>query len=159
MINNYENNENIEQLLSEQKRLMEENEILKNNYEQMTQGINEANELFVAKQKEYENTINAQRGKLKEYKFKISILKIKVNELHSEIAFLQERQIQYVNSFNPRQENLLSTIEKDKNSIEFNFTPEQMKLVGADKTPNMQPKIEFSNNIINDNNLNINENK
>ena len=34
-----------------------------------------------------------------------------------------------------------------------------MKLVGADKTPNMQPKIEFSNNIINDNNLNINENK
>ena len=159
MINNYENNENIEQLLSEQKRLMEENEILKNNYEQMTQGINEANELFVAKQKEYENTINAQRGKLKEYKFKISILKIKVNELHSEIAFLQERQIQYVNSFNPRQENLLSTIEKEKNSIEFNFTPEQMKLVGADKTPNMQPKIEFSNNIINDNNLNINENK
>ena len=159
MINNYENNENIEQLLSEQKRLMEENEILKNNYEQMTQGINEANELFVAKQKEYENTINAQRGKLKEYKFKISILKIKVNELHSEIAFLQEKQIQYVNSFNPRQENLLSTIEKDKNSIEFNFTPEQMKLVGADKTPNMQPKIEFSNNIINDNNLNINENK
>ena len=125
----------------------------------MTQGINEANELFVAKQKEYENTINAQRGKLKEYKFKISILKIKVNELHSEIAFLQERQIQYVNSFNPRQENLLSTIEKDKNSIEFNFTPEQMKLVGADKTPNMQPKIEFSNKIINDNNLNINENK
>ena len=159
IINNYDNNENIEQLLSEQKRLMEENEILKNNYEQMTQGINEANELFVAKQKEYENTINAQRGKLKEYKFKISILKIKVNELHSEIAFLQERQIQYVNSFNPRQENLLSTIEKDKNSIEFNFTPEQMKLVGADKTPNMQPKIEFSNNIVNDNNLNINENK
>ena len=153
------NNESIEQLLNEQKRLTEENDILKNNYEQMTQGINEANELFVAKQKEYENTINAQRGKLKEYKFKISILKIKVNELHSEIAFLQERQIQYVNSFNPRQENLLSTIEKDKNSIEFNFTPEQMKLVGADKTPNMQPKIEFSNNIINNNNLNINENK
>ena len=158
VINNYDNNENIEQLLSEQKRLMEENEILKNNYEQMTQGINEANELFVAKQKEYENTINAQREKLKEYKFKISILKIKVNELHSEIAFLQERQIQTSNNI-IQQDNLLSTIEKDKNYIEFNLTPEQMKLVGADKSPDMKPKIEFNSNIKDNNNLNTNENK
>ena len=81
------NNESIEQLLNEQKRLTEENDILRNNYEQMTQGINEANELFVSKQKEYENIINAQMEKLKEYKFKISVLKIKVNELHSEIEF------------------------------------------------------------------------
>ena len=136
IINNYDNNENIEQLLSEQKRLMEENEILKNNYEQMTQGINEANELFVAKQKEYENIINAQKEKLKEYKFKISILKIKVNELHSEIAFLQERQIQASNNIIP-QDNLLSTIEKDKNYIEFNFTPEQIKLIEGDKSPSI----------------------
>ena len=162
IINNYDNNENIEQLLSEQKRLMEENEILKNNYEQMTQGINEANELFVAKQKEYENIINAQKEKLKEYKFKISILKIKVNELHSEIAFLQERQIQASNNIIP-QDNLLSTIEKDKNYIEFNFTPEQIKLIEGDKSPSMKPKIEF-NRKINDNdnshnNLNTNENK
>ena len=162
IINNYDNNENIEQLLSEQKRLMEENEILKNNYEQMTQGINEANELFVAKQKEYENIINAQKEKLKEYKFKISILKIKVNELHSEIAFLQERQIQASNNIIP-QDNLLSTIEKDKNYIEFNFTPEQIKLIEGDKSLSMKPKIEF-NRKINDNdnshnNLNTNENK
>ena len=162
IINNYDNNENIEQLLSEQKRLMEENEILKNNYEQMTQGINEANELFVAKQKEYENIINAQKEKLKEYKFKISILKIKVNELHSEIAFLQERQIQASNNIIP-QDNLLSTIQKDKNYIEFNFTPEQIKLIEGDKSSSMKPKIEF-NRKINDNdnshnNLNTNENK
>ena len=161
IINNYDNNENIEQLLSEQKRLMEENEILKNNYEQMTQGINEANELFVAKQKEYENKINAQREKLKEYKFKISILKIKVNELHSEIAFLQERQIQASNNI-IQQDNLLSNIEKDKNYIEFNLTPEQMKLIEGDKSPSMKPKIEFNNKIDDNddnNNLNTNENK
>ena len=161
VINNYDNNENIEQLLSEQKRLMEENEILKNNYEQMTQGINEANELFVAKQKEYENKINAQREKLKEYKFKISILKIKVNELHSEIAFLQERQIQASNNI-IQQDNLLSNIEKDKNYIEFNLTPEQMKLIEGDKSPSMKPKIEFNNKIDDNddnNNLNTNENK
>ena len=125
------NNDNIEQLLNEQKKLSEENEILRNNYEEMTQGINEANELFVSKQKEYENIINAQMEKLKEYKFKISILKIKVNELHSEIEFLQEKQIKSPNNY-------LSTIEKDKNSLDSNYTPEQMKITGADNTLNIK---------------------
>ena len=125
------NNESIEQLLNEQKRLTEENDILRNNYEQMTQGINEANELFASKQKEYENIINSQMEKLKEYKFKISILKIKVNELHSEIEFLQEKQIKSPNNY-------LSTIEKDKNSLDSNYTPEQMKITGADNTLNIK---------------------
>ena len=125
------NNDNIEQLLNEQKKLSEENEILRNNYEEMTQGINEANELFVAKQKEYENIINSQMEKLKEYKFKISILKIKVNELHSEIEFLQEKQIKSPNNY-------LSTIEKDKNSLDSNYTPEQMKISGPDNTLNIK---------------------
>ena len=125
------NNESIEQLLNEQKRLTEENDILRNNYEQMTQGINEANELFVSKQKEYENIINSQMEKLKEYKFKISILKIKVNELHSEIEFLQEKQIKSPNNY-------LSTIEKDKNSLDSNYTPEQMKISGPDNTLNIK---------------------
>ena len=145
--NDFINNENIEQVLNEQKRLAEENEILRNNYEQMTQGINEANELFVSKQKEYENIINAQVEKLKEYKFKISVLKIKVNELHSEIDFLQEKQFkEQYNIFN--QENLLSTIEKERNSIDYNLTPEQ-------KTPSINPKNELNNNI---NNINEKEN-
>ena len=34
------NNDNIDQLLNEQKKLSEENEILRNNYEEMTQKIN-----------------------------------------------------------------------------------------------------------------------
>ena len=147
------NNENIEQVLNEQKRLAEENEILRNNYEQMTQGINEANELFVSKQKEYENTINAQIEKLKEYKFKISVLKMKVNELHSEIEFLREKQIKMpYNIFN--QENLLSNIAKERNNLNYNFTPEQMK-IEPDKTPNENQIIEENNNI---NNINENEN-
>ena len=125
------NNDNIEQLLNEQKKLSEENEILRNNYEEMTQGINEANELFVSKQKEYEKIINSQMEKLKEYKFKISILKIKVNELHSEIEFLQEKQIKSPNNY-------LSTIEKDKNSLDSNYTPEQMKISGPDNTLNIK---------------------
>ena len=152
--NNIENNENFEQVLNEQKRLSEENEILRNNYEQMTQGINEANELFISKQKEYENIINAQVEKLKEYKFKISVLKIKVNELHSEIEFLQEKQIRNVNNMF-RQENLLATIEKDRNTLDFNFTPEHMKIVDTEKTPSINQNNELNNRI---NDINTNEN-
>ena len=78
----------------------------------MTQGINEANELFISKQKEYKSIISDQIDKLKEYKFNISILKIKVNKLHSQIAFLQEKKIQSpINNY--RRENLLSTVENE----------------------------------------------
>ena len=153
-VNNTENNDNIELLLNDNKRLLEENEILRNNYEQMTQGINEANDLFVTKQKEYENTINAQTQKLKEYKFKISVLKIKVNELHSEIGFLQEKQIKSPNNIF-LQGNLLSTIEKEKNPINLNFTPEQMKLIFGEKTPNLNPKRESNTK---NSNINTKEN-
>ena len=153
-VNNTENNDNIELLLNDNKRLLEENEILRNNYEQMTQGINEANDLFVTKQKEYENTINAQTQKLKEYKFKISVLKIKVNELHSEIGFLQEKQIKSPNNIF-LQGNLLSTIEKEKNPINLNFTPEQMKLIFGEKTPNLNLKRESNTK---NSNINTKEN-
>ena len=130
-------NENIDDLINEQKRLAEENDILKNNYEQMTRGINEANELFVTKQKEYENMINYQNEKLKEYKFKISLLKIKINELYSEIKFLKDKKNRGQNNFyQPVNDNNLSTIEKEQHSIlDFNFTPEQVKLMNNYNTP------------------------
>ena len=131
-VNNNENIENKNNFLNEQKRLMEENEILKNNYEQMTIGINEANELFLNKQKEYENVINYQNEKLKEYKFKISLLKIKIKELHSEIELLRNNQIKNTNNFYQNiNDNILSTFEKEQNSIDYNFTPEQIKLINS----------------------------
>ena len=155
--NNFNSNENFENLLNEQKRLTEENEILKNNYEQMTLGINKANELFVNRQKEYENIINVQNDKLKEYKFKISLLKIKINELHSEINFLKDRQGRTQSNFyQPPNDNLLSTIEKDQQqSIDFNFTPEQIKLFNSYNTPVNNPKSNLNYRI---NNLKTNEN-
>ena len=151
---NENNNENVENLLNEQIRLMEENEILKNNYEQMTVGINEANELFVNKQKEYENVINYQNEKLKEYKFKISLLKIKINELHSEMEFLRDKNIKNQNNFYQNiNDNILSTIDKEQNSIDFNFTPEQIKLINSYNTPLNNPKanLNFQMNNINAN--------
>ena len=154
--NNNINNENMENLLNEQKRLIEENEVLKNNYEQMTLGINEANELFLNKQKEYENIINYQNEKLKEYKYKISLLKIKINELHSELNALQNNnQIRGVNNFYPNNnnDNLLSTIERDQNSIDLNFTPEQIKLINTYNSPVNNPRNNVNYKI---NNLNVN---
>ena len=133
--NNDKINNSINDLLNDKKRLIEENEILKTNYEQMTLGINEANELFINKQNEYENIINAQNEKLKEYKFKISLLKIKINELHTEIDSLKDNQIKTENNFYQNFNNdIFSTIEKD-NSIDFNFTPEQIKLFNSNNSP------------------------
>ena len=133
--NNDKVNNSINDLLNDKKRLIEENEILKTNYEQMTLGINEANELFINKQNEYENIINAQNEKLKEYKFKISLLKIKINELHTEIDSLKDNQIKTENNFYQNFNNdIFSTIEKD-NSIDFNFTPEQIKLFNSNNSP------------------------
>ena len=153
--NNINNNENIENLINDQKRLIEENEVLKNNYEQMTLDINEANELFVNKQKEYENIISQQNEKLKEYKFKISLLKIKINELHSEIDFLKDKKIKNQNNFNPNMnDNIFSTIEKEQNSIDFNFTPEQIKLINSYNTPSNNPNGNLNFKI---NNFNVND--
>ena len=133
--NNEKVNNSINDLLNDKKRLIEENEILKTNYEQMTLGINEANELFINKQNEYENIINVQNEKLKEYKFKISLLKIKINELHTEIDSLKDNQIKTENNFYQNFNNdIFSTIEKD-NSIDFNFTPEQIKLFNSNNSP------------------------
>ena len=152
--NNINNNENMENIINDQKRLIEENEILKNNYEQMTLGINEANELFLNKQKEYESIINSQNEKLKEYKFKISLLKIKINELHSELDILQDKKIKNQNNFYQNiNDNLISTIDKEQNSLDFNFTPEQIKLINS-FTPGNNPKANYNFNI---NNLNTNE--
>ena len=54
-----------------------------------------------------------------------------------------------------QQENLLSTIEKDRNILDLNFTPEHMKIVDTKKTPSINPNNELNNRI---NNINTNEN-
>ena len=137
-------------MVEDQKRLNEENIILKNNYEQMTQGINQANELFVNKQKEYENIINYQNEKLKEYKFKISLLKIKINELHSEIEFLQDKQIKNQNNFyQSMSDKILSNIDKEQQSLDLNFTPEQIKLINNYNNINSNQKANINYNIDN----------
>lgn len=149
-INNQIINENLEKMVEDQKRLNEENIILKNNYEQMTQGINQANELFVNKQKEYENIINYQNEKLKEYKFKISLLKIKINELHSEIEFLQDKQIKNQNNFyQSMSDKILSNIDKEQQSLDLNFTPEQIKLINNYNNINSNQKANINYNIDN----------
>ena len=85
-----ENVENINNNISTDfmiKKLTEENQILKSNFETITQGINEANSLFLQKQSEYEKAMTMQNEKIKEYRNKISVLKTKINELYNEINY------------------------------------------------------------------------
>ena len=146
--------EEIEKILDEREKLMEENIVLKENYEQMTMGINEANELFLNKQKEYENLINSKNEKLKEYKFKISLLKIKINELYSEINFLKDRQInnQY-NFFQPMNDNI--TPKNDQQFIDVNYTPELKKKINSyrDQNNTQRSSVEANNLYDKENNI------
>ena len=115
----------------------------------MTVEINAANEIFVNKQKSYENLIIQQKKKLKEYKFKISLLKIKINELHAEIEILQEKQCKENNNLyqNNTDDNFLNSIDKEQNSLDFIFTPEQMNLINSYNAPINNNKVNLNYNI------------
>ena len=141
--NNQYSIKEIEKIINEREKLMEENISLKENYEQMTVGINEANELFLNKQKEYESLINSQNEKLKEYKFKISLLKIKINELYSEINFLKDRQI-----------NITSKNDIEQQFLDLNYTPELNKKMNSYRAQNNTQRSSVETN-----NLNVKENK
>lgn len=141
--NNQYSIKEIEKIINEREKLMEENISLKENYEQMTVGINEANELFLNKQKEYESLINSQNEKLKEYKFKISLLKIKINELYSEINFLKDRQI-----------NITSKNDIEQQFLDLNYTPELNKKINSYRAQNNTQRSSVETN-----NLNVKENK
>ena len=56
--------------------LERENNNLRNGLKQMTKNINEANEIYFKRKANYDNNIKIRDVKLKEYKTKISILKM-----------------------------------------------------------------------------------
>ena len=154
--NNQYSVEEIEKIINEREKLLEENIAMKENYEQMTMGINEANELFLNKQKEYENLINSQSEKLKEYKFKISLLKIKINELYSEINFLKDRKInnQY-NFIQPMNDNITSKNNKEQQFLDLDYTPELNKKINSYRGQNNIQRSSVEINNLNDNENNI----
>ena len=91
--------------------LLKENEELKINNENIINEINnnignneDANKIL-GRNEEYENVIILQQKKLKEYKYKISILKIKVNELHNELFNLKNNKDNFNISQNEQDQN------------------------------------------------------
>ena len=89
-IDDMSKSEYINDLLNKQKTLIKENNDLKVGLKQMTKNINEANQLYFKKKEEYDKLFETKDNKLREYKTKITLLKMKVNELHNEISILKE---------------------------------------------------------------------
>lgn len=89
-IDDMNKSEYINDLLNKQKTLIKENNDLKVGLKQMTKNINEANQLYFKKKEEYDKLFETKDSKLKEYRNKIALLKMKVNELHNEISILKE---------------------------------------------------------------------
>lgn len=105
----------------------------------MSDELNEVNKI-INKEKEYENVIINQQLKLKEYKYKISILKIKVNELNEEIKNIK-------NQFN----NPKSKMANNSQFIHKIPFPQQILLNNSNEI-----KKDININYINNNNVNRN---
>ena len=97
-INDMNKSQYINELLNNQKALNKENKDLKFGLKQMTKKINDANQLYYKKKAEYDQTLELRDSKLKEYRTKITLLKMKINELHKEINMLKEYKGDYINS-------------------------------------------------------------
>ena len=92
IVNNDENKKKIE-------LLEKENEELKLGLQNMTQGIDKANELYNEKLSYFNNQLIIKNNKLKEYKNKILILKAKVDELSNELNMIKGGHNNNNNSF------------------------------------------------------------
>ena len=99
-INDINKSQYINELLSSKKALDKENKDLKFGLKQMTKKINDANKLYYKKKSELDKTLEVRDNKLKEYRTKITLLKMKINELHQEINILKESRGDYINNNN-----------------------------------------------------------
>jgi hypothetical protein len=97
--NNHKDKIKDEKMVNEMNNLKHENEELKKMFKTMTQGINEANELYNEKLIAFNKQILYKNNKLLEYKNKISVLKVKINELYEELNALKGNSNVNNNSF------------------------------------------------------------
>ena len=86
---NIEKYKNIEENVEKIEILEKENEELKLGLQNMTEGVNKANELYNEKLNSFHNELSLKNNKINEYKNKISILKNKINELSNELIFIK----------------------------------------------------------------------
>ena len=156
-IDDMNKSEYINDLLNKQKTLIKENNDLKVGLKQMTKNINEANQLYFKKKEEYDKLFEVKDNKLREYKTKISLLKMKVNELHHEISILKELKNDPNN--NAFHYSFFTQDNKDLNYINNNTNKKDKK---DKKLRCFTPKIKRKENPleININNINMkNENR
>ena len=97
--NNNKDKNKDEKNLNELNNLKNENEELKKIFKTMTQGINEANEIYNEKLLAFNKQILFKNNKILEYKNKISVLKAKINELYEELNTLRGTSSVNNNSF------------------------------------------------------------
>lgn len=132
----------IEKMNNRLEIISKENDSLKNEFTIMTKKVNDANQLFLNKKNEYEDKLEMKDYKLKEYKRKVIILKIKVNELLTDLE---------------KYKNFQKQIEQNHKNLIVNQSSSQMSLHSAFNYKNMN---DFDYNLYSSNTFNImNNNK
>ena len=102
----------------------------------MTQGINEANELYNEKLINFNKQILSKNSKLLEYKNKISVLKIKINELHEELNKLRGS---------------TTAASNINNNSFFNTSFINNSIINTNPNQKINDKIPNNNNVLNKN--------
>ena len=155
--NDIDKSQYINELQSKQEKLTKENKDLKFGLKQMTKNINEANQLYSKKKAEYDKTLLLRDNKLKEYKTKITLLKMKINELHQEIKILKEyKGVDFLNSNNNNHYSFL-TQNNNNNDNNNKIKNEHKKYITY--TPKARKnKIPFEINLDNRTTIQNNEN-
>jgi len=131
---NKEKYKNIEENLEKIEILEKENEELKLGLQNMTEGVDKANELYNEKLKSFHSELLLKNNKLNEYKNKISILKSKINELSNELILIKGG----VN-----------------NNSYYNASFINNSIINTNPNSNTIPK--YKNDMINNNNLILNK--
>ena len=150
-----ENETKINQLINEKNELLKSNEKLSKGLLQFDNKVKEANLIFINKTEFYDKTMSIYKNKIKEYKNKIIILKKKINELN--VSLEKNKIINYAQRNNNNDNNIFKLKSTDIYPKNILSTPGSFLIPKRKTTPHATKFFDEQNEYINNKSMNMNK--
>ena len=150
-----ENETKINQLINEKNELLKSNEKLSKGLLQFDNKVKEANLIFINKTEFYDKTMSIYKNKIKEYKNKIIILKNKINELNMSLE--KNKIINYAQRNNNNDNNIFKLKSTDIYPKNILSTPGSFLIPKRKTTPHATKFFDEQNEYINNKSMNMNK--
>jgi len=150
-----ENETKINQLINEKNELLKSNEKLSKGLLQFDNKVKEANLIFINKTEFYDKTMSIYKNKIKEYKNKIIILKKKINELN--VSLEKNKIINYAQRNNNNDNNIFKLKSTDIYPKNILSTPGSFLIPKRKMTPHATKFFDEQNEYINNKSMNMNK--